>query len=68
MRVGYVTHSVVRDRVSGIAIHDSAGSTHYDSGRSYRAFMAPRNVDVIVELNLAEESSSQPLLWEETVF
>ena len=62
--VGHVTHSVVRDRESGIAIHDSAGSTHIDNGRLSRAFRKPRNVDVVVEVNLPEEPSSQPLSWE----
>ena len=64
--VGCVTHAAVRDRASGMAIHDSAGSTHYDNGRLNRAFKTPRNVDMIAEANLAEEPSSQPLSWEET--
>ncbi len=64
--VGHVTLLVVRDRESGIAIHDSAGSTHFDNGRSSRVFRTPRIVDVVAEVNLAEEPSSQPLSWEET--
>ena len=63
---GYVTHTVVRDRTSGVAIHDSAGSTHFDSGRLSRAFKTPRDVDVIVEINLAEDPSGQPKSWEDT--
>ena len=31
--VGHVTHAVVRDRATGVAIHDSAGATHFDNGR-----------------------------------
>ena len=65
--VGRVTHAVVRDRASGVAIHDSAGSTHFDNGRLMRGFKIPRNVDMVAEVHLAEEPSSQPLSWEETV-
>ncbi len=63
---GHVTHAVVRDQASGVAIHVSAGSTHFDNGRLIRAFRTPRHVDMIVEVNLAEEPSSEPLSWEET--
>ena len=31
--VGYITHVVVRDRSSGVTIHDTAGSTHFDCSR-----------------------------------
>ena len=58
---------MVRDRASGVAIHGSAGSTHFDNGRLMRAFKTPRNVDMVVDVNLAEEPSSQPFFWEETV-
>ena len=54
----YVTHAVVRDRASGVAIHDSAGSTHFDNGRLSRAFKTPRNVDMVVEVNLAEKKTA----------
>ena len=64
--VGYVVHAVVRDRSSGVTIHDTGGSTHFDSSRVSRALRTPRNVDMIVEVNLAEEPSAQPLPWEET--
>ena len=64
--VGYVTHGVVRDRASGVAIFDSAWSTHFDNGRLSRAFRTPRGVDMVGEVNLAEDPSSQPLSWEET--
>ena len=59
--VGYVVHAAVRDRSSGVTIHDTAGSTHFDSSRLSRAFKTPRNVDMIVEVHLAEEKSDQPL-------
>ena len=65
MQVGHVTHAVVRDRAPE-AIHGSAGSTHLDNGRLVRAFRTPRHVDMIVEVNLAEEPSSEHLSWEET--
>ena len=65
--VGYVTHAVVGDWASGVAIHDSGGSTHFDNGRLNRAFKTLRNVDMIVEVFLAEETSSRPFSWEETV-
>ena len=64
--LGHVTHSVVRDQATGVAIHDSAGATHYDNGRLTRAFRVPRSVDMVVEINLAEEPSAEPLSWEET--
>ena len=64
--VGCVTHAVVRDQSTGVVIHDSAGSTQFDSGRLSRAFKVPRNVDVIAEINMAEEPSAQPTSWEET--
>jgi hypothetical protein len=51
--VGHVTHAVVRDQATGVAIHDSAGATHFDNGRLTRAFRVPRSVDMIVEVNLA---------------
>ena len=66
--VGYVTRAVVRDRALGVAIHDAVVSTHFDKGRLMRALKTPRNVDMVVEVNLAEEPSSQPLSWEETVW
>ena len=44
--VGHVTHSVVRDQATGVAIHDSAGTTHYDNGRLTRAFRVPRSVEI----------------------
>ena len=31
--VGYVTHAVVRDRASGLAIQDSVWSTHFGNDR-----------------------------------
>jgi hypothetical protein len=64
--VGHVTHAVVRDRATGVAIHDSTGSTHFDNGRLMRAFRILRNVDMIGEFNFAEEPSTEPLSWEET--
>ena len=64
--VGCVTHAVVRDQSTGVVRHDSAGSTQFDKGRLSRAFRVPRNVDMIVELNMAEEPRSQPSAWEDT--
>ena len=64
--VGCVTHAVVRDQSTGVVIHDSAGSTQFDTGRLSRAFRVPRNVDIIVEINMAEEPSAQPSSWEDT--
>ena len=64
--VSYDTNAVVRDRASGVAIHDSAGSTHFDNSSLKRAFKTPRIVDMNVEVNLAEEPSSQRLSWEES--
>ena len=51
--VGYVIHTVVRDRASGVAIQDSAASTHFDNGSLNRAFKTPRDVDVIEEVDFA---------------
>ena len=56
---------MVQDRCTGAAIHDSAGSTHYDNGRLSRTFRMPRDVDVIVEVNLSEDPSAQPASWED---
>ena len=64
--IGYVTHAVVEDRSSGVTIHDTAGSTHFDCSRLPRAFRTPRDVDMVVEFHLAEDPSAQPLSWEET--
>ena len=65
-KIGYVIHAVVRDRASGVTIHDTAGSTHFDCSRLPRAFRTPRHVDMVAEINLAEDPSVQPLLWDET--
>ena len=59
--IGFVTHAVVRDRASGVTIHDTAGSTHFDCSRLPQAFRTPRDVDMVAEINLAEDSSAQPL-------
>ena len=56
--IGCVTHAVVRDQSTGVVIHGSAGSTQFDSGRLSRAFRDPMDVDVIVEINMAEEPAS----------
>ena len=64
--IGYVTHAVVRDRATGVTIHDTAGSTHFDCSRLPRVFRKLRNVDMVAEINLAEDPSTQPLSWEET--
>ena len=61
-----MTHAVVRDRASGVTIRDTAGSTHFDCSRLPRVFRTPRHVDMVVEINLAEDPSAQPLSWEET--
>ena len=53
--IGYVSHSVVRDKLTGAVIHDSAGATQFDSGRMSRAFRVPRDVNMVVEINMAED-------------
>ena len=63
--VGYVTHAVARDGSWGLIIHDLAGPKHTANGRLSRAFRTPRNVDMIVEINLAEEPGDQTLSSEE---
>ena len=63
--VGFVTHSVVRDRTPGVVIHDSAGATQFDNGRLSRAFRVPRDVDMVVEVNMTEDPSDQPVSWED---
>ena len=60
--IGYVTHSVVRDKSTGVVIHDSAGATQFDSGRLSRAFRIPRDVTMVVEINMAEDPSTQPFV------
>ena len=63
---GCVTHSVVRDDLTGVVIHDSAGTTQFDNSRLSRAFRVPRDVNMVVEINMADGPSAQPLSWEET--
>ena len=69
-----VTHSIVRDGLTGVLIYDSAGACT-NSGRSlselnkaHRAFRRPRSVDICVEVNLAEVESDPKatMTWEET--
>ena len=59
-------HSVVRDKSTGVVIHDSAGASQFNRGRLSRAFQVPRDVNMVVEINMAEDQGVQPLSWEET--
>ena len=46
-------------------IHDSGGSLRNDNGRVAKASKKPKDVDVIVEVNLAEAPSTEATPWEE---
>ena len=59
--VGNVTRTVVRDGATGTVIHDSCGSMRGENTRVARAFRKPRSVDVIAEINLAEEPSAEAI-------
>ena len=48
--------------MTGVVIHDLAGATHFESGRLPRAFRVPRDVNMVVETNMAEDPVAQPFL------
>ena len=50
----HVTHMVVRDGESKVVIFDSAQASSSSDGTLRRAFRKPKDVDVCVEVNLAE--------------
>ena len=64
-KIGGVTRTVVRDEATGTVIHDSGRFLRSEDGRVAKSFRKPRNVDVIVEVNLAETSNTEATPWEE---
>ena len=54
-----MTRTVVRDEITRAMIHDSGGSLRNGGGLVAKAFKKPRDVDVIVEVNLAEAPSTE---------
>ena len=61
----YVVHEIVRDESSGVVIHDSAGAIGVNGKKPTRAFCRPRSVEMVVEINLADDADSQLTSWEE---
>ena len=60
-KIGNVVRTIVRDAATGIVIDDSAGSGR----RRPRTLRKPKNVDVIAEINLADERDEQQVAWED---
>ena len=46
-------------------IHDSSGSLRSEDRRVARAFKKPKDIDVIVEVNLAEVPTAEATPWED---